>query len=171
MIETRRLLLRPYGAADYSRLYEILTDPATMIFWPRSFTPDEVQAWIVKSGNDHKLYGIGRMAVFSKEKQIQIGDAGLVAIKISPQLCFDLGIIIQKAYQQKGYGTEAALALLDHAQAKFPKCNIEANMPCNHEASIRLAEKLGMDKCDEFRNPRNCGTPTYRYRVVSSDAI
>ena len=64
----------------------------------------------------------------------------------------------------------------------FADCELErlfANMPADHAASIRVAEKIGMRRSDSFHNPRNrniltclysChsrGFPRLRFRVLS----
>ena len=45
-METERLLLRPYTAADEDALFSIFSDADTMRYYPSPFTREETQKWM-----------------------------------------------------------------------------------------------------------------------------
>ena len=74
MIETPRTRIRPYTEADLKRIEPILTDPATMIFWPSPPTSTVVQDWVQRNIQAFAATGLGRMLIEDKETYIPIGD-------------------------------------------------------------------------------------------------
>lgn len=77
----------------------------------------------------------------------------------------DLGYIIHTSEWGQGYGTEAAKAIRDFAFQSLQLGNIHANMPSNHHASKKVAERLGMQFIREFNNKRNRNIRTLLYRM------
>lgn len=168
MIETQNLLVRQYSLQDIDELFPILSNAKTMSFWPSPFTWDDVRAWINRSLESQVHPGLGRCAVVLKETQKIIGDCGIVKVTIDGELVNDLGYIIHHHYWGNGYATEAAIALKDYGFNRLNLDALYANMPYNHDASRRVAEKLGMQKIKEFDNPRNRGIRTFLYAVYQN---
>lgn len=163
MIETERLLIRKMDMNDYEALKLILYDPVTMQFWPKPFSPEQVKNWINRNVENYKKYGFGRWIVELKNSREIIGDCGFLILEIDGKVENDLGYIIYSKYWGKGYGTEAAKACLEYGFKELGMKRIIANMPYNHYASIRVAEKLGMIKEKEFINKRNRDILTYLF--------
>ncbi|HEX6293323.1 MAG TPA: GNAT family N-acetyltransferase [Herpetosiphonaceae bacterium] len=165
MLETRRTIIRPYTEADIDRVMPIFTDPTTMVFWPQPFTADAVAAWVRRSIELFATAGIGRMLVEHRETGAPMGDCGIVQAEINGQQEYDLGYIIDHRFWRQGYGTECARACLDDGIQRLGLKRVVANMPHDHTASMRVAEKLGMQREATFHNPRNRNILTYLYAI------
>ena len=161
--ETPRLLLREYQPDDLMGLHVILSDAITMQFWPAPFTPEATRSWIERQIASYAKRGYGRWAVIGRESGEQIGDAGFMDANINGRDEVDLGYIIHYPYWRQGFAVEAAGACLAYARAHLPIGRVVANMPHDHLASQRVAERLGMSSAGEFFNPRNRNIRTLLY--------
>lgn len=67
----------------------------------------------------------------------------------------ELGWVIDKEYQNKGFVTEAANALIKYAAEDFKVHRIVAQCDSENYASCRVAEKLGMKLIDDKGTRKN----------------
>lgn len=167
VIETERLILREWkdSEEDKAQLHEILSSPITMRFWPAPFSLEQTEAWIKNNIARYRQLGFGRWAVVLKKENQIIGDCGVILAEINGRQENDLGYIIHHPYWHQGFATEAALACKDYAFSKLGLKRLCANMPVDHEGSIKTAVKLGMKLEKEFYNSRNRNIRTYLYSV------
>lgn len=164
-LETENLIIREYTPEDTDALYPILSDPVTMSFWPRPFTRREVEEWIGVNIRSYRENGFGRYAVVLKSTGKIIGDCGIRISKVAGETVYDFGYIIDHRYWGKGYATEAAIAIKKYAFDVLGIDVLHANMPVEHNASERIAQKIGMVKLREFDNEKNRGIRTSLYAV------
>ncbi|RIX50162.1 N-acetyltransferase [Paenibacillus nanensis] len=164
MIATDKLLIRRYTPDDLPKLHALLSDPVTMQFWPAAFTFEQSEQWMTRNMESYSQ-GYGRMAVILRENQEIVGDAGLLKYEIDGVLENDLGYIISSAYWNRGFGFEAAEAVMKHGFEELGLKRICANMPVDHIASRKVAEKLGMTLEKQFLNRRNRNLPTCLYAI------
>ena len=165
-METERLILRPPATDDLEALHGIFSDPITMSFWPVPFVKDGTRSWIFRSLRDHEEMGFGRRPIILKSSGEIIGDCGILRAEIVGETEYDLGYIIHHPYWRKGYASEAAEACKHHAVKRLGIRRLVANMPVDHAASVRVAEKLGMRWEKTFRNPKNRDIETHLYAFV-----
>lgn len=170
MIETARLLIRPYTLRDLGPLRAILTSNETMRFWPRPFTPGEVRDWIDRSILSFEENGYSRFPVVLRESGELIGDCGIVLGEVNGRRVHDLGYIIHYPHHRLGYAIEAAGAVMSCAFRELGIDALHANMAQDHHASRRVAEKLGMRYVETFNNPRNRNLPTLLYAIDRASA-
>ncbi|WP_068774844.1 GNAT family N-acetyltransferase [Paenibacillus sp. FJAT-26967] len=163
IVTTCRLILREYEESDYEDALRIFSNPQTMSFWPEPFGVEQVRKWMVKSASNYKEFGYGRWVTALIGNNKMIGDCGFGHLEINGKVEVDLGYIIDHRYWKQGYGAEAAQACLDYGQSRLGFNRIVANMPYNHTASRKTAEKLGMKKELEFVNERNRNILTCLY--------
>ena len=76
---------------------------------------------------------------------------------------YDLGYIIHCKYWRRGFALEAARACLAFGLKEKGLERICANMPFDHIASMRIAERIGMTREKEFINKGNRDILTYLY--------
>ena len=74
----------------------------------------------------------------------------------------ELGWVIDKEYQNKGFVTEAAEALIKYAKEEFGIFRIIAQCDSENYASCRVAEKLGMKLIDDKGTRKNKGSEEIR---------
>jgi [ribosomal protein S5]-alanine N-acetyltransferase len=165
MLETARLIIRPYSVEDLTALTAILTDATTMRFWPRPFTPEEVAGWLGHAIESTRLSIYGRRALVLKSSGAIAGDAGVIRGMAAGAERDDLGYIVHYHYWGQGLATEAALALRDHYFSAHGIAALYANMAWDNIPSQRVAEKIGMRRVLEFSNPRNRDILTYLYTI------
>jgi len=163
--ETPRLLLREYQTDDLMPLHVILSDAITMQVWPAPFTPEATRNWIERQIRSYAERGYGRWAIIAKESGEQIGDAGFIDANVNGRDEVDLGYIIHYPYWRQGFAIEAASACLAYARAQLSIDRVVANMPHDHLASKRVAERLGMIYAREFVNTRNRNIRTLLYTI------
>ncbi len=163
VIETPRLILRQFESRDLEDLHRILSDATTMSFWPAPFTREETQKWLERRLDSYRENGPARLAVILREENVLIGDCGLVRAEIDRGPENDLGYIIHHAFWRYGYGTEAAEACMRYGFDTLQLHRICANMPVDHIASRRVAERLDMRLEKLFENTRNRNILTCLY--------
>ena len=125
-IRTKRLLLRPFRESDYDDLFEFLSQLAD----------DEFEGYpgiIYENGQEHLKYRLGSEEFYA----IELTESGKVIGNIycgnKDFAAKEVGYIVNKRYQKKGYATEAA------------ECD-PRNVP-----SWKLLEKVGLRREAHFR--------------------
>ncbi|WP_076863704.1 GNAT family N-acetyltransferase [Bradyrhizobium mercantei] len=147
VIETARLILRPWRASDIAENTRMLSDPETARF----ITPDhqpitsELKGWrnaAVISGH-WALYGFGMFAVEEKSSTRYIGRVGPYCPPEWPG--FEVGWGIARECRGKGYAVEAARAAIDWVFATFTLDRIIHCIDPANVASQAVARRLGAD--------------------------
>ena len=162
-ISTRRTVLRPFTGSETPLLLPILSDPTTMAFWPSPLDEGDVAAWVERNARSFEESGLGRMLIEDRESGSVLGDCGIMRAEIDGRIENDLGYILHHEYWGAGLATECAQACLEDGVRRLGLRRVVANMPHDHAASIRVAEKLGMVRERGFANPRNRGILTHLY--------
>lgn len=182
IIETERLILRPFLESDAEDVYEYLKEPAVNCFVSMKLNSvEEARKEMLNRMNETEYY----FAIVLKENNKVIGeieaypetdehnsDKTAVSDTFSP--CW----MLNDAYQKKGYAYEAALAFFDYLFSKKNARRIYAYTEDYNLASQHLCEKLGMRKEGlflEFISFVNYpdGTPryenTYQYAILKKE--
>lgn len=146
MIETERLILRPFIEKDAEDLFEYLNEPLSNCFACMKLnTIDEAKAEVEKRAKETELY----FAIVLKETGKVIGEIAVYPETHSPEEdaaydTFSPCWILNKGYHGKGYAYEAAHAIFEYLFFQKGARRIYAytedyNISCQH-----LCEKLGM---------------------------
>lgn len=147
MIETERLILRPYGNDDVNGLVRLLTDPViTETFMVPEFKSREELRRLAKklisfsSPDDASHLELG---IYLDDELIGfVNDCGIDGDEI------EIGYVIHPDHQGHGYATEAVRALISHLAGQgFSK--IKAGYFEENHASRRVMEKCGMSDSGE----------------------
>ncbi len=145
IIETDRLLLRPFEDSDFEDVYEFNSNLEV-----HKYTGDEIITSLDRAKEiikeiwhkDYNKYGYGRLATIYKPDNKLIGFTGL---KYMPEIGeTDIGYRYLPAYWGKGIATEASKAVLKYG---FETLNLERiigiafpeNIP-----SCKVLEKIGL---------------------------
>ncbi len=147
IMETERLLIRRITRKDMDALLAIMGKPEVMYAWEHGFTKKDVRKWINRQLTRYRKDGFGYFAVILKESGALIGQAGLMKSTINGNEAIELGYILNNTYWHNGYGTEAARACLEYAFGELGLKTVCCSIRPENEASIRVAEKLGMTLC------------------------
>jgi len=152
--ETADLLIRSFRDDDLAAFAAIFTDPVTMRHWPVVPDREAARRWIARQQDLYARPGYGRHVLIESLSGAMVGDAGVLSLELMGSERADLGYILDARFHGRGLGSQAALAMRDHAFA----CGVPtlwANMAEDHHASLRVAEKVGMHHVARFANPRN----------------
>ncbi len=141
-ISTRRLLLKAPSLSDAQSVQDSWKLDGKRISMP------EAIAQIEKILLNHERNAVGAfthlcLAVVEKESGKYVGWCGLAhdeKAMSGPVIYCQL----RKAYQGRGYGTEAATAVLDFGFRKLGLQQIDGNCPADNAAARRIMEKIGM---------------------------
>ena len=167
MIETERLLLRPYTLSDFDSLYEIMSDPETMQHYPAPFDEEKTRNWITWNLDNYEKYGFGLWAVILKETGEFIGDCGITLQNIDGEILPEIGYHIHKKYWRRGFAKEAARAVRDWGFRNTQYDIFYSYMKYTNIGSWSTALANGMKKVKEYPDPKN--TISYAYAITREE--
>ncbi|MCP4362490.1 MAG: GNAT family N-acetyltransferase [Chloroflexi bacterium] len=159
-ITTPRLALRPFTEADTTALYEILSDPEVLRYFPSSKPPAQEQvARLIAGQLKHwKAHGHGWWAVESRAGGQFMGWCGLQYLPETDEI--EVGYLLGKPFWGQGLATEATQASLRYAFEDKGLETIVAIVHPGNRASQRVLEKSGMAFTNEAEY---FGMDCYRY--------
>jgi RimJ/RimL family protein N-acetyltransferase len=146
-IETERLLLRPYKASDLDALHRLQSLPEVVryLLWgPRSRA--EVVAMLEKRTSQTRIAAEGDkliLAVTLRDGGALIGNVNLRWLSAEHRQG-ETGFVLLPEYHGKGYGREAARAMLALGFGELGLHRIIGRCDARNAASARLMERLGM---------------------------
>lgn len=156
-IETERLILREWKEEDKASFARINNDPMIMEFFPRRLTEADSDKLIDRFQKHFETHGFGFYAVEMKKTGEFMGFAGLQNVEMDVPFtpAVEIAWRLDYEYWGKGYGTEAARAVLAHAFGKLKLPEIVAYAVHDNSRAIKLMEKLGMkrDEASDFDYP------------------
>jgi ribosomal-protein-alanine N-acetyltransferase len=143
-LETKRLHLRPFAAADVDELHDLFTLPGVRRFlWDDEIIPRERTAGVVeRSTASFATKGFGLWAVSSKDSQAIVGFCGFWHFHDPPQLQLLYGL--GEEHWHKGIATEMAIAMMRHGFDVLRFDRIESSTDAANEASVRVMERAGL---------------------------
>lgn len=171
VVETERLILRDFQSEDWERIhiYGSVADFTKYEVWgPNSVedTKNFIAEAIAKS-NKTPRYQF-ELAVCLKAENLLIGGCG---IRRDTELSnvANLGWAINPEFQNKGYATEAAKALVEFGFKKLKLAVIYANCDTRNIASYKVMQKLGMQNVGLSKGDRIIDSQifdSFRYEIL-----
>lgn len=142
MLETERLLMRPFEASDLDEFAEIVADPEVMRFLggPPMTRADAWRALAMLVGHEH-LRGWGNNALIEKATGRLLGRAGLWFPEGWPGL--EVGWVLGRFAWGQGFATEAAVAWRDYAFDVLGAEELVSVVHPDNARSIAVAERIG----------------------------
>lgn len=152
-IETERLLIRSLEIADASPLAAIWSDPEVTrhMGGPRDFAA--IREGLKEDARTGNQAVTDLWTVVEKASGQVIGHCGFLEKDVDDQAEIELIYVFASDSWGKGYATEAALALRDHAFHRLGLRRIIALIAPGNPASARVAEKIGMQLEKKTRRP------------------
>lgn len=145
VLETRRLLLRPWRVGDAAFHRRLWAERDPRVPAHRRLTPDghptiaELEQWSRSSG---QVPAPGLLVVQLAGSETALGYCGLVENSVGrpeePELAFEF----LREFWNHGYATEAAGAVVEHARALGYR-HVASTVRAWNTASLRVLEKLG----------------------------
>lgn len=146
MIETERLLLRPFRAGDAADVLEYLREPAVNCFADMKLcSPEEAEAEVCRRSGEGEYY----FAIVLKDSGKVIGEIdawpeSTAPGDAAPRDTFSPCWMLNRDYHGRGYAYEAARAFFDYLFREKGARRIYAYTEDYNRACQRLCEKLGM---------------------------
>jgi ribosomal-protein-alanine N-acetyltransferase len=149
-LTTARLRLRPFTAADRAAIHAIYADPEVMrhVGHGPHRSPADTDAALQAFARMLDQRGISFVAVEERATGRLIGDAGLYPVEGAADEV-ELGYTLARDAWGRGYATEAAGALLEHARTALGVWRVVATVDPANAASRHVVEKLGMTASGE----------------------
>jgi len=144
LISTDRLILCEMEQSDFDALRLILQDKDVMTAYEKTFSDEEVQAWLDTQLERYRDNGFGLWAVILKVTGEMIGQCGLTLQEYNGTNVLEIGYLFQKAYWHHGYAIEAAAACKDYAFNVLGAAEVYSLIKETNAASRKVAERNGM---------------------------
>lgn len=143
VVDTPRLMLRPWRDDDVDPYAAMCADPEVMRHMGDGSTLTREDAWrqMAMFIGHWQLRGFGMWAVEERETQRFIGRVGLHQPEGWPGL--EVGWMLARDTWGCGYATEAGRASLDHAWNVVGAQHVISVIAPDNVASLRVAERLG----------------------------
>ena len=147
MLSTERLIIRPFLESDYRDLYEYLSLPETYRFEPGEPVSLEQARQLAAD----RARGANFWAVTLKDGKKLIGHVSFLQVEPKHFLTWEIGYIFNPAFQNKGYASEAARAVIKYAFKELRVHRVVGYTNPDNIPSCRVLEKCGMRKEGYFR--------------------
>src|SRR5580658_960257 len=142
ILQTERLRLRAYTAADEAELFDVFADPYAQRFYPEMADRANVAAWIQRNLRNYDEFGFGLWAMELKAEGQFIGDCGLTYQDVDDQRELEIGYHVIERERGKGYATEAARACLDFGFTRTSCESICSIVRPSNTASCAVAARI-----------------------------
>jgi RimJ/RimL family protein N-acetyltransferase len=158
MIETERLLLRPWCDTDREPFHRLNADPRVMEFFPAIPTREQSDALVARCQQHFDLHGFTFFAAELRETGDLIGFIGIFHTPFEAHFtpCVEIGWRLAFEHWNRGLATEGARAVLRYGFEQLRLAEIVALTAPDNVRSRRVMEKLGMTRnpADDFDHPR-----------------
>lgn len=141
---TERLFLREMTVEDVSRLYEIYQEPEITRYMENLYEDEAEEVEFTRAYIQHmyRFYQYGMWSVCLKDGYL-IGRAGISHREINGESQLEVGYVIDKKYQRRGYALEALREVVKYAQNHLGAEFLNAFIRVGNSASVGLLKKLG----------------------------
>lgn len=168
-VETSRLLLRSMRVMDIDPLLAIFADPVVMAaFDAPPFDRVQMAQWMQRNLDHQTTYGYGLFSVILKTTGLIIGNCGLEHMKIDSISAAELGYDFRSDCWNRGYATEAAVAVRDYAFQQLGLPRLISFIRQTNVSSQRVAQKIGMQCVEDVVR---YDTPYYLYALDSQTIL
>ncbi|KHE70162.1 GNAT family N-acetyltransferase [Halobacillus sp. BBL2006] len=145
-IRTERLWIRDFEIIDWEAMYEYTSNQNVMRYIPEGvFTRKDAKEFVRKNIGDQAE----NFPVVKTNEDILIGH--MVFHKYFGEHSYEIGWVFNPKYQNKGYATEAAKAILAFGFETMNLHRIIATCQPENIPSYRVMEKIGMRREGFFK--------------------
>lgn len=166
-VTTKRLLIRKFQEQDWQAVYSYTSDKEVMHYMPEGvFNEEQVKKFITENSDDKAKH----FAIVLNSHQQVIGH--IVFHPYFGEHTYEIGWVLNPIYQNQGFASEAARAVLDYGFREKTLHRIIATCQPENIASYRVMEKIGMRREGFFKKCIPHGEEwwdEYYYAVLQED--
>jgi RimJ/RimL family protein N-acetyltransferase len=141
VLETGRLVLRPYSGADIEPMAAMFGDPeVTAYTFLGRRDRAQTAAVLAEYMSFLTAHGYGMLAVLDRHSGGYVGEVGLF---VSPMGPLALRYALARTAWGRGYAAEASAAVIDDAFSRLGLQDLLAGVKFENRPSLRVVEKLG----------------------------
>ena len=165
VIETERLLIREMSPEDIDSLYLLYEDAENTHYVEPLFSDHDKELAYIKDYNRmiYRFYDLGMWLLIHKETGELIGRAGVEPMEHEGETVLELGYLIGRRWQRKGYATESCKGILDYVQHLEHYSYVDALIEPQNLESIYFIQSLGFEK---LKSDRIGKKPMERWRKI-----
>jgi RimJ/RimL family protein N-acetyltransferase len=155
MIETSRLVLRPWRDSDLAPFAELNADPIVMRFLRGVLTRNESDAYVQRVQRHMAEHGFCKWAVEAPGVAPFIGAVGISHVRFEASFtpAVEVAWRLDRRFCGQGYATEAARAAMADGFTRVGLREIVAITTLGNTASQRVMQRLDMTRSIEFDHP------------------
>ena len=178
MLDTQRLIIRPFRKNDYQDIYEYMSIPETYRFERgKPMSLDEAKKFCAEFTGKT---GPGFWAATLRENHKLIGHVSFFPEGPEFLETWQIGFIFNPIFQNKGYCSEASLTVIRYALKKLSIHRIVAHCSPDNIPSWKVLEKCGMRREGYLRknftvrndeNEKPAWNDSYAYGILEEDII
>ncbi len=170
MLETARLLLRPWQPSDHAPFAAMSADPQVMRYLVNPATREAVGPWIERQMAHYRDHGFGFLAAEERASGAFVGVVGLMHVPYEAHFtpAVEVGWRLARPFWGRGYAPEAARAWLQWGFKTLGLAEIVANTCVENRNSRQVMEKLGMTRnpSDDYDHPQIAAHVPERRQVL-----
>jgi [ribosomal protein S5]-alanine N-acetyltransferase len=162
MLETPRLILRPFTIEDLDRMAELMTHKDFMRFSMGPLTREQTQAFLEKVIGWDRDGLPSQFAMIIRSSGALVGYCGFFHHEVDGKMEIEIGYRLDSNFWNRGLTTEAARAVRDHGFRDLKLNYVISLIHPENVPSRRVAEKNGMtlERKTTFR-----GFPTFIFSI------
>jgi [ribosomal protein S5]-alanine N-acetyltransferase len=144
ILETSRLILRPFREEDIERFAELMANRDFMRFSLGPYTREQTQGLLQKFFSWTQAGLPSQFAVIFRRNNELIGYCGFLHQEVDGKSEIEIGYRLHPDYWNRGLASEAAQAVRDHAFRELTLPKVISLIHPDNAPSRRVAEKNGM---------------------------
>jgi RimJ/RimL family protein N-acetyltransferase len=146
LLTTPRLTLREFVEEDADAMFDLCRDSAVMAFvGPPPESAEEERRTIERHQQRYQNPGYSLWALRVKGSKNIIGRCGLMDLDVEGEPATEVSYLLARDHWGLGYAAEAASAVLEVARDRFHLPRVVALIHPDNIASIRVAERIGLE--------------------------
>jgi [ribosomal protein S5]-alanine N-acetyltransferase len=163
ILETPRLILRPFAADDLDRMAELMANKDFMRFSMGPMTREQTQSFLDKVIGWDRDGLPSQFAMILRAGGTLAGYCGFFHQEVDGAKEIEIGYRLQRDFWNRGLTTEAAHAVRDHGFRDLKLERVISLIHPENQASRRVAEKNGMIR---ERETTFKGLPTFVFAIT-----
>src|SRR5258707_783452 len=158
ILETSRLILRPWRETDHEAFARMNADPQVMEFFPARLTRSQSDALVTRIEAHFRKHGFGLFAAESRQDETFAGFIGVSVPSFRARFtpCIEIGWRLLPEFWGQGLAPEGAREVAKYAFEFLQIKELVSFTVPENLRSRRVMEKLGMthDSADDFNRPQ-----------------